>query len=309
MMMTRRECLGSLLAAGVSAGLQGWKFSDEMINTRPIPSTGEQLPIVGVGTWQTFDVSESGRPPLKEVLTELVSHGGKVIDSSPMYGRSEEVAGDVSTDAGVNGKLFIATKVWTSGKDEGIQQMNRSFALLKRKQMDLMQIHNLVDWQTHIKTLRDWKEKGKIRYIGLTHYTDSSHDTLISVMRDNPVDFVQMNYNIMDTHAEERLLPFAQERNVAVIVNRPFQEGALFQNVKGKALPPWAAEFDCKSWAQFFLKFILSHPAVSCAIPGTAKLTHLLDNIAAGWGKLPDEKTRRQILVDNPCALYGFPAV
>ena len=309
MMMTRRECLGSLLAAGVSAGLQGWKFSDEMINTRPIPSTGEQLPIVGVGTWQTFDVSESGRPPLKEVLTELVSHGGKVIDSSPMYGRSEEVAGDVSTDAGVNGKLFIATKVWTSGKDEGIQQMNRSFALLKRKQMDLMQIHNLVDWQTHIKTLRDWKEKGKIRYIGLTHYTDSSHDTLISVMRDNPVDFVQMNYNIMDTHAEERLLPFAQERKVAVIVNRPFQEGALFQNVKGKALPPWAAEFDCKSWAQFFLKFILSHPAVSCAIPGTAKLTHLLDNIAAGWGKLPDEKTRRQILVDNPCALYGFPAV
>jgi diketogulonate reductase-like aldo/keto reductase len=297
-MITRRECLSNLALLGIGGSLQGWEFMQDPIKTRPIPSTLEQLPVVGVGTWQTFDVgsSDSERAPLKEVLTQLVNNGGKVIDSSPMYGRSEQVAGDLSTDAGVNAKLFIATKVWTSGKENGIEQMKRSFDLLRRKQMDLMQIHNLLDWQTHIKTLRDFVEKGTIRYIGLTHYTDSSHDTIISIIRDNPVDFIQVNYNILDTHAEERLLPFAAERKVAVIINRPFQEGSLFQNVRGKKLPEWAGEFDCKSWAQFFLKFILSNPHVTCTIPGTDKLTHLIDNLAAGRGRLPDEKMRKRMV-------------
>lgn len=279
--------------------LQGWRFMDEKtLLNRTIPSTGELLPAVGLGTWQTFDVGTSAadRAPLVDVLQTLVNRGAKVIDSSPMYGKSEQVAGEISEQAGINSKLFIATKVWTNGEFSGINQMNESFALLRRKQMDLMQIHNLVDWQTHLKTLRKWKELGKVRYIGLTHYTDSSHDTLVNIVKNNPVDFIQVNYNLLDRNAEKNLLPFARDKKVAVLVNRPFEEGALFQKVKGKNLPEWAAEFDCKSWAQFFLKFILSHPAVICVIPGTSKVTHLVDNLEAATGKLPDEKQRQRIV-------------
>lgn len=265
--------------------------------TRNIPSTGEKLPAVGIGTWQTFDVgkSEAERKPLKEVLQKMTEMGSKVVDSSPMYGSSEAVVGDLSTEVGVNDKLFIATKVWTTGEFEGINQMNQSFIFLKRKKMDLMQVHNLVDWQTHVKTLRKWKEEGKVRYIGLTHYTDSSHSTLTNIIRNNQVDFVQVNYNLLDWDAEKELFPTAIEKKVAIIVNRPFEEGALFQRVKGKELPAWASEFDCKSWGQFFLKFILSHPAVTCVIPGTSKVTHLVDNLGAGMGRLPDEKQREKM--------------
>jgi len=194
---------------------------------RTIPATGESLPIVGVGTWQTFDVGPDGYDPLKEVLKALVEMGGSVIDSSPMYGRSEAVVGKLSTEVGVNEKLFVATKVWTSGEAAGIRQMNESFSLLQHKQVDLMQIHNLVDWQTHLKTLRKWKEEGRVRYIGLTHYTDSAHDTLASIIRKNPVDFIQINYNLLDTNAERSLLPLAQELKVAVLINRPYEEGGL----------------------------------------------------------------------------------
>jgi len=264
---------------------------------RTIPSTGEKLPAIGVGTWQTFNVgaAESDRKPLKDVLQKMIGMGSKVIDSSPMYGNSEGVVGDLSVEAGVNEKLFIATKVWTSGEDEGIRQMNQSFDLLKRKKMDLMQVHNLVDWQTHIKTLRKWKEEGKVKYIGITHYTDNSHGTLANIIKNNPIDFVQVNYNLADWNAEKELFPVAVERKVAIIVNRPFEEGTLFQRVKGKELPAWAADFDCKSWAQFFLKFILSHPAVICTIPGTSNITHLVDNLGAAMGKLPDGKQRDQM--------------
>jgi aryl-alcohol dehydrogenase-like predicted oxidoreductase len=268
------------------------------INKRKIPGSQEELPCVGIGTWQTFDVgnSETERGPLRDVLQKLVENNASVIDSSPMYGASEKVVGDLSQELKINNKLFVATKVWTTGDEAGIKQMNNSFSLLKRDRMDLMQIHNLVDWQAHLKTLRKWKEQGKIRYIGLTHYTDSAHDTVASIIKNNPVDFIQINYNLLDRHAEEKLLPLAQELRVAVLINRPFEEGALFGKVKGKTVPEWATEFDCTSWAQLFLKFILSNPAVTCVIPGTSKVTHLLDNLKAGTGKLPDSTHKNKMI-------------
>lgn len=270
----------------------------ESILKRTIPSSGETLPAVGLGTWQTFDVSESKaeRDPLKEVLATLTQQGGSVIDSSPMYGRSEEVVGDLTTALGLNDEVFMATKVWTTGKENGIHQMNTSFSLLRRTKIDLMQIHNLTEWKTHLKTLYQWKEEKKIRYIGITHYTDSAHDTIADIIQKEKIDFIQINYNLLDTHAEKFLLPLAREKKVAVLINRPFQEGELFRRTKGKALPAWANEFDCNSWAQFFLKFILSHPAVTCVIPGTSKPTHMLDNIGAAYGKLPTEQHRRQMI-------------
>ncbi len=294
--MNRRKTLTNLASLTAIPFLSNFIMnqSNQPLLQRSIPSTGEKLPAVGVGTWQTFNVGAGNevRKPLKEVLVKMIEAGAKVIDSSPMYGNSEGVVGDLSTEAGVNDKLFIATKVWTSGEAEGIQQMNRSFELLKRKKVDLMQVHNLVDWQTHLKTLRKWKDEGKIRYIGITHYTDSTHGTMANIIKNNPIDFVQVNYNLMDWNAEKELLPVAIERKVAVIVNRPFEEGALFQRTKGKELPAWASEIDCKSWAQFFLKFIISHPAVTCAIPGTSKISHLMDNLGAAMGRLPDSNLR-----------------
>jgi diketogulonate reductase-like aldo/keto reductase len=265
---------------------------------RKIYKGNEEISCIGLGTWQTFDVGEnsSARDPLREVLRTLVTNGASVVDSSPMYGSSEKVVGDLSTVENLNEKLFMATKVWTTGKQEGIRQMENSFSLLRRRKMDLMQIHNLVDWKTHLKTLREWKESGKIRYIGLTHYTDSAHPTLESIIKAEPIDFIQINYSLRDRNAEKSLLPTAREKEVAVLINRPFEEGALFNLVKGKALPEWAAAFDCNSWGQFFLKFILANQAVTCVIPGTSKPKHLLDNLEAGQGKLPDEKQREQMI-------------
>lgn len=263
---------------------------------RPIPGTAESLPAIGVGTWQTFDVEPAGYSPLRDVLTTLVDQGGSVIDSSPMYGKSEDVVGQLSTELKLNSKLFVATKVWIRGEKQGIAQMNESFAKLRRANIDLMQIHNLVDWQNHMKTLTKWKEERKVRYIGLTHYTDSMHDTLVDIIKKNRVDFVQINYNLLDRNAEKSLLPAARDLNVGVLVNRPFEEGALFSRVNGKQLPPWAAEFDCASWGQFFLKYILSHPAVTCVIPGTSKVKHLVDNLGAGTGRLPDESQRAKMV-------------
>jgi diketogulonate reductase-like aldo/keto reductase len=265
---------------------------------RKIPSSDESIPAIGLGTWQTFDVGNvvAEREPLKEVLKKLVEKGGSVVDSSPMYGASEKVVGDLSTEVNLNAKLFMATKVWTSGKDEGIAQMNRSFTLLQRKQLDLMQIHNLVDWQIHLKTLRDWKEQGKIRYLGITHYTESAYSAIENILKNNPVDFLQINYSMLSRTAEQKLFPLAQEKKVAVIINQPFEEGSLFQRVKGMTLPEWTKEFDCESWGQFFLKFILSQPAVTCVIPGTSKPHHMIDNANAAIGKLPDENLRAKML-------------
>lgn len=295
--MDRRACLHRLSAVGLSALSFSWMNADTILK-RKIPASGELLPAIGLGTWQTFDVGNdsTARAPLKEVLKTLVAKGGTVVDSSPMYGTSEDVTGDLSSELDLNARLFIATKVWTTGKENGIAQMNRSFAKLQRKKIDLMQIHNLTDWQTHLATLRAWKEEGRIRYLGITHYTESAYTAIENSIKNNAVDFLQINYSMLRRTAEERLFPLAQEKNVAVIINQPFEEGELFQRVKGRALPEWAAEFDCQSWGQFFLKFILAHSAVTCVIPGTSKPHHMADNLGAGFGKLPDENQRKQMM-------------
>ena len=265
--------------------------------TRPIPSSNEPLPVVGFGTWQTFDVG-SDRAALdqrKEVLQVLFEAGGKAIDSSPMYGRAEEVVGTLLAEMKARDKAFLATKVWTTGETSGIRQMTASAAKLQAPMIDLMQIHNLVDWRTHLRTLRAWKAQKKFRYIGLTHYTESSLDELAAIIKAERVDFLQFAYSINVRAAERRLLPLARERGVAVIINQPFDSGSLFRQAKGKAVPEWAAEFDCTSWAQFFLKFILGHPAVTCVIPGTARPDHARDNVGAGIGRLPDETQRTRM--------------
>jgi len=275
----------------------------KVLATRPIPSSAEQLPVVGLGTYQSFgvgaDVAE--REPLQQVLRLFVEHGGKLVDSSPMYGSSEAVLGDLAAATGVANRLFMATKVWTSGREAGIRQMEESFVRMKVTRMDLMQIHNLLDWKTHLPTLKQWKQAGRIRYTGITHYHSGAYSELERLMKMREFDFVQFNYSIVEREAEERILPLARETGTAVIVNRPFAQASLFSRVRGKQVPEWAAEFDCTSWGQFFLKYILAHPAVTCAIPATAKPEHLLDNMMAGVGKLPDESTRKKmaLYIDN----------
>ncbi|HUP47314.1 MAG TPA: aldo/keto reductase [Thermoanaerobaculia bacterium] len=266
--------------------------------TRKIPSSNESLPVIGLGTWQTFDAgpSAAARQPLEAVLREFVARGGSVLDSSPMYGRSEEVAGDLAAKLGVHPKLFVATKVWTTGKRAGIAQMEDSMRKLRVKRVDLMQVHNLVDVMTHLDTLAAWKREGRVRYTGVTHYTAGSHDDVARVIQAGPVDFIQINYSVGEREAERRLLPLAAERGVAVIANRPFASGRLFRRLRDKPLPPWAAEIDCTSWAQVLLKFVVSHPSITCAIPATSKVEHLTENMGAGGGKMPDEGLRRRIV-------------
>jgi len=291
---------GLLIAAGTLPLVMNEALSANpgVMLRRPIPRTGEPLPVVGVGTWQTFDVGTSApeRAELKDVLRRLVEAGGSVIDSSPMYGRSEGVVGDLSAALGLRDKLFFATKVWTSGRDSGIRQMEDSLRLMRAQRMDLMQVHNLLDLDTHAKTLREWKKAGRIRYIGITHYHDGAHDDLEKLVRTKEWDFVQFNYSMAEREAERRLLPACADAGVAVLVNRPFSQGSLFPRVKGKPLPPWAGEFDCSSWGQFFLKYLLGHPAVSCVIPGTRRVSHLNDNVRSGMGRLPDAAMRKRMV-------------
>jgi len=264
---------------------------------RPIQNSGEQLAVIGLGTYQSFDVgaAERERDALRQVLQQFVGHGGTLIDSSPMYGRSERVVGDLSAELALRSQLFMATKVWTSGERPGIDQMNDSFRKMRVSVMDLMQVHNLMDWRTHAKTLAEWKQRGKVRYTGVTHYHAGAYANLESIMKMKLFDFAQFNYSIVEREAEQRLLPAAQDTGTAVIINRPFSAGGLFSRVRGVALPPWVAEFGCASWAQFFLKYIISHPAVTCVIPATSKAKHLVDNMGAGYGKLPDETMRKRM--------------
>ena len=268
------------------------------MQTRPIPSSGAALPVIGCGTWRGFDVgpSPAERAPLAEVLNVLFEAGGTVIDSSPMYGRAEAVVGDLLAASGNCNRAFIATKVWTTGREAGVRQMRHSMALLRTDRIELMQVHNLVDWRTHLATLRAWKAEGRIAHLGVTHYTESAYDQLEAVMRKEALDFVQLNYAIDDRAAEERLLPLAADRGIAVLVNMPFGGGDLLRKLRGRALPAWAAEIGCESWAQLLLKFVLGHPAVTCVIPGTGKPEHMRDNVRAGTGPMPDQAFRARMV-------------
>ena len=268
--------------------------------TRAIPSTGETIPVVGLGTWQTFDVGPepAEREPLRDVLRTFVEEGGRLVDSSPMYGRAESVVGDLAGPPGVHSKLFIATKVWTTGRAEGIRQMETSMRRLRTATIDLMQVHNLVDVDTHLDTLQGWKRDGRVRYVGITHYTASAHDAVAEVISRRPVDFIQINYSVGEREAERRLLPLALDRGIAVIANRPFVGGDFVRRLRNRPLPDWAAKLACASWAELLLKFVISHPAITCAIPATAQAAHLRDNLKAGTGSLPDEAFRARIAAE-----------
>jgi diketogulonate reductase-like aldo/keto reductase len=269
------------------------------------PGSKELLPVIGVGTWQTFDVGDDAavRAPLREVLATTAASGGQVIDSSPMYGRSEAVVGALIAELNAEriaeekpaAPFFLATKVWTAGREAGIRQIEQSFARLRTRRIDLLQVHNLVDTFTHTKTLQALKAEGRIRYLGITHYSASAHAELERLLKSGAYDFLQINYSLAERQAERRLLPLAQEHRVAVLVNRPFAEGALFTRVKGRALPEWAAELGARSFAQLFLKWILGHPAVTCVIPASAKVAHAKDNLAAGCGAILEPAQRQRI--------------
>jgi len=270
------------------------------MHKRKIPATGEEIGVVGGGTWQTFDVggTPGERAPLADVLRVLIESGGSVVDSSPMYGRSEGVAGDLLAAAGTRDKAFIATKVWTSGREAGIAQMERSMKLFRTERIDLMQVHNLLDWRTHLPTLQAWKKEGRIRYMGVTHYTASAHDSLLSVLQSATFDFVQVDYAIDDRGAERRLLPFARDNGIAVLVNLPFGGGGLLRRLSGRKLPAWAGEIGCASWPQILLKFVLANQAVTCVIPGTSKPEHMRDNIQAGVGTYPDTAQLKRMVAE-----------
>lgn len=263
--------------------------------TRAIPSSGEQVSVIGMGTSRTFshDVSKQ---QLGEVMQAFFDHGGQLIDSSPMYGPAESLVGVLLTTTKNSDGLFTATKVWTDGKDAGIRQMQQSMQRLGVSVIDLMQVHNLRDWRVHIQTLRHWKEQGKVRYLGITTSHGRQHEEFETIMKTEPLDFVQFTYNLVDRVPEQRLLPIAADKGIATLINRPFQRGEMFGRVRGKALPEWAAEFDCKSWGQFFLKFIVSHPSVTNVIPATSRVTHMVDNMGAGYGRLPDARMRERMI-------------
>ncbi len=300
---TRREAARLIGGAAVATSL--WPVSSRAAEKatsaqllRAIPSTGEKIPALGLGTSQTFDVggSAADRGPLREVLRRFVELGGKVVDTSPMYGRAEEVIGDLTSELKVRDSLFLASKVWTTGKEEGIESIERTLSRLQTKRLELMQVHNLIDLDVQLATLRAWKEEGRIRYVGITHYVESSFPAVEKILQREKLDFLQINYSIAERGAEERILPLAQEKGVAVLVNRPFARGNLFSRLRAQPLPEWTAEFDCKSWAQFLLKWILANTAVTCAIPATSKAKHLEDNMGAGIGRLPDEKMRQRMV-------------
>jgi aryl-alcohol dehydrogenase-like predicted oxidoreductase len=294
--ISRREFFTLAMSATACAMSGGLAMAESLIR-RPVPRTGELLPAIGLGTWQTFDVGKpaSERAPLRAVLRDFVQRGGTVVDSSPMYGESERVVGDLAAELDLHKRLFLATKIWTTGRGAGIRQMEQSLRLLRAQRIDLMQIHNLVDWKTHLTTLRKWKDQGRLRYIGVTHYTKSAYAELARVLETEELDFVQLNYSVAERDSEKQLLPLALDRGVAVLVNRPFAEGALFRSVRGKPLPGWATEIGCATWAQFFLKFVIAHPAVTCAIPATSKVEHLADNMQAGLPPLPDAASRNRM--------------
>ena len=289
-MDARRRALILALASLGAGNVTAREKSSRL--TKSIPASGEALPVIGLGTWQTFDVGSdpAARAPLREVLALLE---GNMVDSSPMYGNAESVVGELLAELGRRSRVFLATKVWTSGRAEGIRQIEQSFQRLRAQRLELMQVHNLVDAATHAMTLQDMKAQGRLRYIGITHYTSSAYREVERALKIAPWDFLQINYSLAEREAEERILPLARESKVAVIVNRPFGSGSMFRATRGKPLPPFAADLGIATWAQFFLKWIVSHPAVTCAIPATSKPAHMKDNLGAGQGPLPDDRQRK----------------
>ncbi|MEX2531811.1 MAG: aldo/keto reductase [Gemmatimonadota bacterium] len=306
--ISRREALrlgaGALASAAVAPGLFAGRLAGQAparvpldLIQRAIPSSGEEIPVIGMGTWQTFMVEdrEEELAPLREVMRSFYELGGRVLDSSPMYDPAEQVAGDLAAELGLVDDLWVATKVWTEGREEGIAQMEQSMAELRRSNIELMQVHNLVDVEVHLETLQEWKEAGRFRYIGITDTSAQRYPAVEALLDDERIDFVQTNYSLAERQSAERVLPAARERGVAVMVARPFGGGSLFPAVQGRDLPGWAAEFDCTAWSQFFLKYIISHPAITCAIPATSNPDHLRENMGGGVGRLPDQDTRRRM--------------
>ena len=290
----RRDVLTAAIALAFAPKLS---FSEtEKMLTRPIPGTDESIPVVGLGTWGVFDVAGSSEEitPRKEIVDQLLASGGSVIDSSPMYRRSEMIVGDIIKAGSVRDGLFLATKVWIDGKSAGESQMQRSIDLMNAGVIDLMQVHNLRDVDVHMATIREWQEEGRIRYSGITHYTARAHRSMERAMQEYRPQFMQINYSMGEREAEQRVLPLAQDLGISVLINRPFMEGRLFSAVRDRQLPDWVTEF-AQSWGQFFLKFIVSHPAVTCVIPGTSKPHHMADNLGAGFGRLPDAATRQKM--------------
>lgn len=305
---SRRALLRLMAGAGAGIGLGGLPGASlaDSNTTRPVMRAiprddAVEIPAVGLGTARTFDVGArvddaDVLEPRREVLRAFHAEGGRLVDSSPMYGTAEELVGRLAEDLGITEELFMATKVWTDGEEAGIEQMERSMERLHTRPMDLMQVHNLRDLQTHLQTLYRWKEEGRVRYIGITHYRESAYDELIRLLEQEELDFVQFNYSIATRAAEERMLPTARDQGTATLINEPFEKGTLFQRVAEEPLPDWAAEFDCESWAQFFLKYVISHPAVTCVIPATSDPDHARDNTRAALGALPDERQRRRMV-------------
>src|SRR5262245_38954491 len=297
--MTRRAFLAAGAAGAFALGgaPMAAESAEGALLQRAVPRTGERVPAVGLGTWQVFDVA--GNPAemaqARDTLRIFADRGGRVIDSSPMYGSSEAVTGQLAAELGIEGRLFVATKVWTSGRQAGIRQMEDSMRKLRVERLDLMQVQNLVDTATHVETLRDWKAAGRVRYVGVTHYHAGAHADLEKVVARGDVDFVQVNYSLVEPEASSRLIRVAADTRTAVIVNRPFADGALFRRTKGVALPDWVRDIGCESWAQFSLKWILAEPAVTCVIPGTRNPAHAADNLGAAAGPLPDPAMRARM--------------
>jgi len=293
----RRRLLQYLCTASLAGATAIMAAETPTLLRRAVPRSGELLPVIGLGTYLVLDVAADAPEigELRDVLRGFADGGASVVDSSPMYGLAEARTGDLTAALKLREQLFLATKVWTSGREAGIAQMKNSLRLMRTTKIDLMQVHNLLDTATHMKTMREWQQAGTLRYLGITHYHSGAYAALEKLLKTREYDFVQFNYSLAEREAETRLLEVAAESGTAVIINRPFAQGELFPRVRGKPLPAWAAEFDCGSWAQFFLKYILGHPAVTCVIPGTGKLAHLRDNLKAGSGRLPDAIMRRRM--------------
>jgi aryl-alcohol dehydrogenase-like predicted oxidoreductase len=298
MQLSRRELLKTAIGVGASLFLPSGSLlaQERAVIQRKIPSSGESVPIIGIGTSRRYQgTTEAERAQLREVLRQFKGLGGKVIDTAPAYGNAETVVGDLVAELGIRDSLFIATKVGAQGRDAGIEQMEQSLKRLRTPKIDLIAVHNLRDTQTQLRTLREWKQAGRIRYVGITTSSDRQYQEFEQTMKTEALDFIQVDYALDNRNADQRILPLAADRGMAVMINLPFGRGQLFKTVQGQKLPPWAGDLDCASWAHFFLKYIVSHPAVTCAIPGTATVEYLIDNLGASRGRLPEPAMRRRM--------------